>query len=490
VIERRRILIVGAGFAGLGMAAALRAAGIEDFSVLEKGDDVGGVWRDNVYPGAACDIPSHLYSFSFEPKADWSRSFAPQPEILEYLRAIALKYQLRRHMRFQTEVQSADFDEQGGVWRITSTTGQRFDARIVVTACGQLNRPLIPALPGVDRFRGAAFHSARWDETSGLAGKRVAVVGTGASAIQIVPSIVDKVRRLHLFQRSAPYVIAKADRAYLGWERSLFDKIPAVMRLTRGGIYTAYEARALGLVFAPPLLVLLQRAFRRHLEDSVADPELRRRLTPDYPFGCKRVLLSNDYYPALQRPNAELVTDAIREVTTHGIVTADGRERAIDTIVYATGFKATEFLAPMAIRGRGGRELRAEWKDGAEAYLGIAVSGFPNLFMLYGPNTNLGHNSIIYMLESQIRYVTRCVQAIEARRLRYVDVAREAQTTFNAEVQRRIAGSIWSGDCTSWYKSASGKHTNNWPGFTFDYRRRTREPDFSDYEIVTEGAAS
>ena len=491
MVERRRILIVGAGFAGLGMAAALRAAGIEDFAVLEKGDDVGGVWRDNVYPGAACDVPSHLYSFSFEPKADWSRSFAPQAEILDYLKAVAAKYDLRRHMRFGSEVQSADFDEREGLWRVTSTSGRRFDARVLVTACGQLNRPLIPALPGADRFRGAAFHSARWDAASRLAGKRVAVVGTGASAIQIVPSIVDRVRRLHLFQRSAPYVIAKADRAYLGWEQTLFDKVPAVMRLSRGGIYAAYEARALGLVFAPPLLVLLQRAFRRHLEDSVGDPELRRRLTPDYPFGCKRVLLSNDYYPALQRPNAELVTDAIREVTAHGIVTADGRERTIDTIVYATGFKASEFLAPMGIRGRNGRDLRSAWKDGAEAYLGIAVSGFPNLFMLYGPNTNLGHNSIIYMLESQIRYVTRFVQAIEARRLRYVDVAGDVQAEFNVEVQRRIAGSIWSGDCMSWYKTASGKHTNNWPGFTFDYRRRTREPDFASYEIVAaDGAAS
>jgi len=489
VIERRRVLIVGAGFGGLGMAASLRAAGIDDFTVLEKGDEVGGVWRDNVYPGAACDIPSHLYSFSFEPKTDWSRAFAPQPEILEYLKGVAAKYDLRRHVRFRTEVRSAEFDEREGVWRVTATSGQRFDARIVVTACGQLNRPLIPTLPGAERFRGAAFHSARWAE-AGVEGKRVAIIGTGASAIQIVPSIVGRVDRLHLFQRSAPYVIAKADRTFSGWEQALFDRIPAVMRLNRGGIYAAYEARALGLVFAPPLLALLQASFRRHLEASVPDPGLRGKLLPDYPFGCKRVLLSSDYYPALLRPNAEVVTDAIREVTAHGIVTADGRERAVDTIVYATGFKASEFLAPMGIRGRGGRDLHAAWKDGAEAYLGVAISGFPNLFMLYGPNTNLGHNSIIYMLESQIRYVTRLVQEIEARKLRFVDVASKAQAAYNADVQRRIDGSIWSGDCTSWYKTASGKNTNNWPNFTFVYRRRTREPDFADYEIAADGAAS
>jgi len=490
VIERRRVLIVGAGFGGLGMAIALKAAGIDDFAVLEKGDDVGGVWRDNVYPGAACDIPSQLYSFSFAPKADWSRTFAPQREIFGYLKGIADRYDLRGHMRFGTEVRSAEFHEGEGVWRVTSTSGLRFEARILVTACGQLNRPLIPSLPGADRFRGAAFHSARWDDAFDLAGKRVAVVGTGASAIQMVPSVVDRVRRLHLFQRSAPYVIAKADREFLPWERLLFGKVPAVMRLNRGGIYAAYEARALGLVVAPRLLALLEREFRRHLEASVDDPELRGRLVPDYPFGCKRVLLSNDYYPALQRPNAELVTDAIREVTARGIVTVDGRERPVDAIVYATGFKASEFLAPMAIRGRQGQDLHAVWKDGAEAYLGIAVSGFPNLFMLYGPNTNLGHNSIIYMLESQIRYVTRCVQAIDGRKLRFVDVASKVQSAFNAEVQRRIAGSIWSGDCTSWYKTASGKNVNNWPGFTFAYRRRTRAPDLADYEVAIDSSGT
>jgi cation diffusion facilitator CzcD-associated flavoprotein CzcO len=472
------------------MAAALRAAGVHDFAVLEKGPDVGGVWRDNVYPGAACDIPSHLYSFSFEPKADWSRSFAAQPEILEYLRGVAARHDLRQHMRFDTEVHSAEFDEREGLWRITTTSGERWETRILVTACGQLNRPLIPALQGVESFRGAAFHSARWDDAFDVTGKRVAIVGTGASAIQIVPSIVDKVERLHVFQRSAPYVIAKSDREFLRWERALFDRVPSVMRLNRGGIYMAYETRALGLVFAPPLRAPLEWRFRRHLERSVADPELRRRLVPDYSFGCKRVLLSNDYYPALQRRNVELVTDPIRELTAHGVVTKDGRERPVDLVVYATGFKASEFLAPMEIRGRSGHDLRQAWKDGAEAYLGITVSGFPNLFMLYGPNTNLGHNSIIYMLESQIRYVTACVQAIFARRLKYVDVKSRVQAEFNEELRRRMQRSAWSGDCSSWYKTASGTNTNNWPGFTFAYRRRTREPDFGHYEVATDAGSN
>jgi cation diffusion facilitator CzcD-associated flavoprotein CzcO len=475
-------LIIGAGFGGLGMAIELRRVGVDDFVILEKGDDVGGVWRDNIYPGAACDIPSHLYSFSFEPKPDWSRSFAPQGEILAYLRHCALKYDIRRHVRFGTEVQSAEFDEARGLWRVIAASGECWDARVVVTACGQLNRPSTPRLPGIDRFRGAAFHSARWDSTLSLADKRVAIIGTGASAIQIAPSIVDQVRRLVLFQRSAAYVIPKSDRVFGPRERALLARLPALQRFGRAGLYAALETRAIGLLYAPRLLSLVERSFRKNLESSVEDPDLRRKLSPDYPFGCKRVLLSNDYYAALVRPNAEVITDPIEEVTAHGIGTT-AREHELDVIIYATGFKASEFLAPMSIRGRAGRDLHTVWKDGAEAYLGMTVSGFPNLFMLYGPNTNLGHNSIIYMLESQIRYAVRCVEELEARSLRFLDVMPKAQLDFNVEIQRRIRASIWADGCTSWYKTAAGKNTNNWPDFTFTYRRQTRTPNFADYEV-------
>jgi len=469
------VLIIGAGFAGLGMAIQLRKAGIDDFVVLEKGRTVGGCWRDNVYPGAACDVPSHLYSFSFEPNASWSRKFAPQDEILAYLERCADKYDLRRNIRLETEVDHAELDERAGLWRVATTSGERFEARIVVSACGQLNRPAMPKLAGMETFEGAQFHSARWHRGCDLTGKRVAVIGTGASAIQIVPAIIDRVQRLTLFQRSAAYVLPKPDRAYPAWERVLLSLVPLLQLASRARIYASFEVRALAFHRWQWLLRLARRGFMRRLRQQVPGEALRRKLTPDYDLGCKRVLISNDYYPALTRSNAEVVTEAIERVTPRGIVTADGREHEVDVIVYCTGFKATEFLAPMRLLGRGGRDLNEAWQGGAEAYLGIAVAGFPNLFMLYGPNTNLGHNSIVYMLESQIHYVMECVHEIDAHKVRLLEPTRAVQSAFNDELQRRIANSVWSAGCTSWYQTEGGKNTNNWPGFTFDYRRRTRQ---------------
>jgi cation diffusion facilitator CzcD-associated flavoprotein CzcO len=478
-----KVLIIGAGFGGLGMAIALRKAGIDDVVVLEKGDEVGGCWRDNHYPGAACDVPSHLYSFSFEPKADWSRRFPPQAEILEYLKHCADKYDVRRKIRFGTEVKSAAFDTVEGLWRVTTTAGQQLQARVLVTASGQLNRPAEPRLPGHERFEGVSFHSARWNHAYDLTGKRVAVIGTGASAIQFVPAIIDRVEQLHLFQRSAAYVFPHPDREYTARERRLFARFPALQLLSRGSVYLMQEAIGLGFFRWPSLLKLLERRFGDHLEQSVRNPELRRKLTPDYPLGCKRMLISNSYYSALCRPNAELVTDPIETVTSRGIVTADGRERKLDAIIYGTGFAATEFLAPMTILGRDGRDLNQAWQGGAEAYLGVTVNGFPNLFMLYGPNTNLSHNSIVYMLECQIRYVVQCVQELDARKLKQLEVSARVQSVFNQELQHRFdQTTVWN-DCTSWYKTADGKHTNNWPGFTLSYRRRTHKPNFADYEL-------
>ena len=480
--NQHRVVIIGAGFAGLGMAIQLRQAGVDDFVILEKSDDVGGCWHDNQYPGAACDIPSHLYSFSFKPKANWSRTFAPQPEILGYLQHCARKYDLHRHLRLGVEVQAADFDSDTGIWNVTTGRGETLRTRVLISACGQLNRPAYPALPGIERFQGAAFHSATWNHDFKLAGKRVAVIGTGASAIQIVPSIIDTVQTLHLFQRHAAYVIPKPDRPFADWEQDMFSAVPGMQQLTRASTYLRNELRVLGFTYFPPAMKLLELAAEKERERCVADLELRRKLTPDYPMGCKRILLSNDYYPALCKPNAEVITDAISHVTERGIVTKDGRERELDAIIYSTGFKATEFLAPMQIRGRDGRELGAAWRDGAEAYLGITVHGFPNLFMLYGPNTSLGHNSIIYMLESQFRYIMACLHELDARSLRYLEVNAQVQTTFNAKLQERLAGTIWEQGCDSWYKTASGKHTNNWPGFTFAYRHLTQAPNFADYE--------
>ncbi|MCY1278591.1 Baeyer-Villiger monooxygenase [compost metagenome] len=479
-----RVLIIGAGFGGLGLAIRLRQSGIEDFLILEKAGEVGGTWRDNSYPGAACDVPSHLYSFSFAAKTDWSRKFAPQAEIFAYQRQLADDHGLRPRIRFGVEVAEAAFDEAAGLWRVTSTAGERFAARALVSACGQLNRPLYPRLPGIERFQGEVFHSARWNHAYDLAGKRVAVIGTGASAIQFVPQIAPQVARLHLFQRSAAYVIPKPDRPYRAWELAVMRRFPTLQKVDRLLKYIQHEARALAFTVFPPLMKLMRLSFHAHLARGIRDPQLRQRLEPDYPLGCKRILISNDYYPALARPNVEVVDTPIAEVTERGVRTADGAEREVDAIIYGTGFAATDFLAPMRIVGRGGLELNEAWRSGAEAYLGISVSGFPNLFVLYGPNTNLGHNSILYMLESQFAYVLGCLKALDERGLRWLDLKPEVQRRFNQRLQKQVRRTVWEQGCTSWYKTAEGKNTVNWPGFTLTYRQQTRRPELAHYECV------
>lgn len=476
------VAIIGSGFGGIGMAIRLKQAGVHDFAVLEKDHDVGGTWRDNTYPGAACDVPSHLYSYSFEPKKDWSRRFPPQAEILGYLRHCVRTYGVGPHLRFGCEVTGARFDQDAALWRITTTTGE-VTAKVLISACGQLNRPAYPPIEGRRSFRGAAFHSARWDHGTDLTGRRVAVIGTGASAIQFVPRIAAQVEQLHVFQRSAPYVIGKDDRPYTRRERRIFARVPGAQALDRAMIYAALEARVLGFVRYPGLMKLVERRSRALLREQVTDRGLAARLVPDYPAGCKRVLISSDYYPALTRPNVELVTDPISHITPEGIVTRDGTAREVDVIVYGTGFQATDFLAPMKIIGLDGRELSEAWRDGAEAHLGITVTGFPNLFLLYGPNTNLGHNSIIYMLESQIRYVLGCVRAIRRHRLAWVEVRPEVQRAFNLGLQDRFDHTVWTAGCSNWYQTDSGKIVNNWPGTTFGYRKATRRPDPRDYRI-------
>jgi cation diffusion facilitator CzcD-associated flavoprotein CzcO len=478
------VVIIGAGFGGIGMAIRLRQSGIHDLVVLERADQVGGTWRDNTYPGAACDVPSHLYSYSFAPKTDWSRRFPPQGEILDYIRNSADKFGVTPHIRFGTELVGATFDEDAGLWRIRTTSGE-LAAQVLISACGQLNRPTLPGIKGRDTFAGTSFHSARWDHDYDLTGKRVAVIGTGASAIQFVPPVAERAERLHLFQRSAPYVLDKPDRPYAAWEKILLDRIPALHTLSRAKIYLAYEARALGFVKYPRMMELPTKAFRKRLAEHVAERDLRRALIPDYPMGCKRILISGDYYSTLNRPSVELVTDPIERITSDGVVTGDGTERTVDAIIYATGFETTDFLAPMRIAGLGGHDLGEAWQGGAEAYLGIAVSGFPNLFLLYGPNTNLGHNSIIYMLESQIRYVLACVQAIHRHGLAWIDVRPDVQDAFNRELRARMRTTVWDKGCTSWYQTEQGKQVNNWPGFTFAYRRATRRPDPQDFHIRT-----
>lgn len=474
------VAIVGAGFAGVGLGMRLKRAGIE-FTILEKADRVGGVWRDNTYPGLSCDVPSHLYSFSFEPNHEWTRRFPPQAEILAYLERCATKYGLRGHIRFGTEVESAAFDSERGRWRLELAGGGSFEADVLVAATGQLSRPAYPRIPGIDEYEGKLFHSARWDHDCALEGKRVAVIGTGASAIQFVPEIAPRVKLLHVFQRSAPWVVRKPDRPYRRGERALYRLVPRLQSLSRAWDYLSYEVRVLAITRMQWILKPAERAYMRRLRRGVHDRALRAGLVPDYPMGCKRILLSSDYLETMVRPNVELVTAEVAEIAPDGVVTADGRKRAVDAIVLGTGFEANDFLAPMRITGLGARELNEAWRGGAEAYLGITVAGFPNLYILYGPNTNLGANSIVYMLESQIAYVFDGLLALTRTGARYLDVRDEVQRAFSAELQERLEGSVWQAGCHSWYLNEEGRNTNNWPGMTFEYRRRTRRFELADY---------
>ena len=485
------IAIIGAGFGGLGMGYYLKQAGLTSFTIYEKAHDVGGVWRENDYPGAACDAASHLYSFSFAQDYPWSCRFGKQAEILDYQRRVARDHGLLEHVRFGRELAAADFDEARGRWVLRFTDGAQTEARILVSAVGQLHRPAYPKIPGLDSFRGTAFHSARWNHEYDFRGKTVAVIGTGASAVQFVPEIAREVARLHVFQRSPGYVVNKIDRPFFAWEKLALARLPLLRLLDRLRLFCYYEFAG-SAFFSDNGVSKLALAwgrwlFRRQLKRQVPDPALRAKLTPDFPLGCKRTLLSKDWLPALARANVEVVTDPITEVTPAGIRTADGRERAVDAIVYGTGFAATQFLAPMQVTGRGGARLDQRWRDGAEAYLGMAVADFPNFFVLYGPNTNLGGGSIIYMLEAQQKYVAQCAQRIAARCSQsdgWLELNPEVQREFNAWIRERNAHGAYEGGCRSWYTTADGRNTNNWVSYMRDYARRTRRPDFAQYRWV------
>jgi cation diffusion facilitator CzcD-associated flavoprotein CzcO len=477
-----RVLIVGAGFAGLAMAVRLKEAGIDDFVVLERGDDVGGTWRDNTYPGAACDVPSHLYSFSFAPNPRWTRSFSPQWEILDYLRDVAARYGVVGHLRLGTGAEALSWDDGARHW-VVDVDGQDerygYTADVVVGAMGALSEPSLPEIPGIESFAGDLFHSAAWDHGHDLQGERVAVIGTGASAIQFVPEIQPTVAHLDVYQRTPPWIVPRRDRALRPLERRVFRALPAVQQAIRGGIYWARELLSFGFTH-PQRMQVIQRMAAVHLAHQVSDPELRRRLTPSYTIGCKRILISNDWYPAIQQPNVDLVTDDIAEVRPHSIVTADGTERPTDTIICGTGFHVTDFPAGRRIHGPGGATLSDVWQErgSMEAYLGTTVAGFPNLFLLVGPNTGLGHTSMVFMIESQVAYVVDALAHMDATAATTVDVRPEAQDRYNARLQRRLARTVWNrGGCRSWYLDANGRNTSLWPGSTWTFRRRTRRFD-------------
>jgi cation diffusion facilitator CzcD-associated flavoprotein CzcO len=477
------VAIIGSGFGGLGMGIALKQAGIDSFEILEKAAALGGTWRDNTYPGAACDIPSHLYSYSFEIKPDWSRMYAEQPEILRYLEHCATKYGVLPHIRFREEVTQASWNEADACWELRTASGRSRRARTLVAATGQLNRPAWPKIDGLRSFAGPLFHSADWDHSVDLSDKRVSVIGTGASAVQFVPPVAEKAQTLGLFQRSPPYILPKWDRAYSAIAKRLFERVPITQTLHRTGMYLWGEARFVGLESDGLPNRLLEAVTLRHLEKSVADPSLRAALTPDYPPGCKRILISNDYYPALCRPNVKLVTEPIVRMTPRGVETRDAGVHPADVVILGTGFTSTQFLAPIAIHGK--RDFLADrWKAGAEAYLGLTVSGFPNFFMLYGPNTNLGHNSILVMLEAQIGYVIEALALMKKAGVRSLDVKPHVFSSFQKEVSRRVAEQVWQGACTSWYKNEAGRNTNNWVGLTLEYRWRTRRPVLEQYDAA------
>jgi cation diffusion facilitator CzcD-associated flavoprotein CzcO len=475
------VLIVGTGFGGIGTAVELKRAGFTDFTILESAAEPGGVWRDNTYPGAACDIPSPLYSFSFEPNPRWPKRFSRQPDILAYLRGVITKYGLEPHIRYGTEVTGAAFDD--GVWRVETKTGETYEATVFVPAVGQLSRPVLPDIPGRDRFAGAAFHSARWDHGAELTGKRVAVIGTGASAVQFVPELRKHAKHVTVFQRTPPYVLAKSDPTYRGWQHWLFEHLPPTQLLGRLRIFLLAEYATYAMTRHPALAKMFELRTAQLRRRHIKDPELRAKLAPDYPLGCKRILFTNDYLPALAEPDVDVETARISEITATGVRTEDGVEHEADVIVYGTGFAATDFLAPVDVRGLGGRSLKEAWSGGARAYLGITVPGFPNMFCVYGPNTNLGAGSIIYMIERQARYIRQAVEQLARPGVSSLDVHPEVEARYDEEVQARLGRSVWSA-CANWYRQADGRVTTNWPGLVTEYDRRTRRLDPADFRVV------
>jgi cation diffusion facilitator CzcD-associated flavoprotein CzcO len=481
-LGHNRIAIVGSGFSGLGMAVRLKQEGIEDFVVLERAEDLGGTWRENTYPGCACDVPSHLYSFSFAPNPEWSRTFSTQPEIWEYLRNVARDEDIESHIRYGHEVTAARWDAQAELWRI-ETAGGDLTADMLIAGAGPLSDPKLPDIEGIEGFEGKIFHSARWDHEHALDGERVAVVGTGASSIQLLPKIQPKVGKLHLFQRTPPWVVPHRDRPISTWERRLYRIFPPAQKLVRGVVYCARELYVLPLM-RPREGSIAERMARKHLRDQVPNPDLRSKLEPTYRIGCKRILISDAYYPALGQPNVEVVTEGISAITAHGIVTADGVEREIDTIILGTGFHVTDMPLAEWIYDGDGRTLAEVWQGSPQAYLGTAVTGFPNLFLLVGPNTGLGHNSIVFMIESQLHYLMECLRFMDRGGLGVIEVRKEVQARFDSELQSKLQGTVWtSGGCVSWYLDAQGKNTTIWPGSTWPYRRRLRRFTPADYEL-------
>jgi len=485
-----RVAVIGSGFAGIGMVVRLAEQGIDDVVVLERASTVGGTWRDNTYPGCACDVPSHLYSFSFAPNPDWSHVFSRQPEIRAYLERVTDEHGVRPHLHVDTDLVSGAWDDTAMLWRLETSRGS-LTADIVVSGCGGLVEPALPDVPGVGSFEGPAFHSARWDHDVDLTGKRVAVIGTGASAVQFVPEIREPAAHVTVFQRTPPWVLPRRDRAITPTERALFRRVPALQAAARTGTYWLRELNLLSFTRGGSLRKAAEKQSRANLEAAIRDPELRARLTPDYEIGCKRVLLSSTWYPALAQDDVSLVTTGVTEVRPHGVVDGDGVEHDVDVIVYGTGFRVMDIPVAHRLTGREGRTLAQEWQaTGAQAHRGTTVAGFPNLFLLLGPNTALGHSSVVLMIEAQITYVVQALKALEAHGARALEVRRAAQGAYNTALQARLDTTVWNqGGCRAWYRDADGRNFTLWPTHTFTFRKQLARFDAGAYVLRAATAA-
>jgi cation diffusion facilitator CzcD-associated flavoprotein CzcO len=478
--ERTAVAVLGAGFGGLTLAHRLAEDGIDDVVLFERDDGVGGTWRANSYPGAACDVPSHLYSLSFAPKPDWSRAYATQPEILAYIEDCYDRFDVRRKVRLDTEILAATWSEDDAGWRLRDRAGREYEAQVLVSAIGMFNTPWTPAIPGLDEFRGSQFHSARWDHDHDLTGRRVAVVGTGASAIQVVPAIVERAAHVDVYQRTAPWILPRRDPPYTPEEQRIFATQPDGAARHRRELHDLFEQTTAFLAGDPSVETIAETA-RGYLAHKVPDPDLRARLTPGQPFGCQRTLVSSDYYPAVQRDDVELVTSGIGRVTATGILGCDGVERPADTIVLCTGFRAAEYLRGIDVVGRDGLGLHDHWAGVPRAYHGIAVPGFPNFFMLYGPNTNQGGNSILLVLEAQAQFVASALDAMRGQGATSIDVSAEAMAAHADELVRDLATTVWAGGCSSYFHNAAGDIVTQLPHTSGWYREATKEIDRDDF---------
>jgi len=477
-------LIIGAGFAGLGSAIRLQQSGLNDIVILERSDRVGGTWRDNTYPGAACDIPSNLYSYSFAQNPDWSRGFSGSPEILQYINYLVDNFKLANLIKFNQTVTSLSFDETQGLWTVALADGQFYQARSVISAAGPLSNFSFPKIAGLENFKGKKIHSAGWDHDYDIKGKRVAVIGTGASAIQIIPELVKTADFVKVFQRTPGWVTPRPDYKTPEWNKAIFRKIPATQTAMRKALYWTHESMALAVIWNSPLTKVAEQLAKSHLKRRVKDVWLRRQLTPDFKIGCKRVLVSNDYYPALQQPNCKLITWPIVKITENGVQTMEGVEHDVDCIVFATGFDVSKSGTPFPITGLNGRNLGEEWSRGAQAYKSINVSGFPNLFFTFGPNSGPGHNSALVYMESQIDYAVNMIKTMVDRGIKYFDVKAEVQADYNKAIQKRLAKTNWNSGCSSWYLTEDGFNATMYPGFASQFKAQMDAVELKDYAAV------